>query len=69
MRKRYLLLFIILMLFPVLVFAKNDIYSKNADIYINKDGSANVTLTNKVAYGTSAPSTLADGKLYCVIES
>ena len=45
MRKRYLLLFIILMLFPVLVFAKNDIYSKNADIYINKDGSANVTET------------------------
>lgn len=45
MRKRNLLLFIILMLFPVLVFAKNDIYSKNADIYINKDGSANVTET------------------------
>lgn len=45
MRKRNLLLFIILMLFPVVVFAKNDIYSKNADIYINKDGSANVTET------------------------
>lgn len=45
MRKRNLLLFIILMLFPVLVFAKNDIYLKNADIYINKDGSANVTET------------------------
>ena len=45
MRRRNLLLFIILMLLPVLVFAKNDIYSKNADIYINKDGSANVTET------------------------
>ena len=45
MRKRNLLLFIILMLFPVVAFAKNDIYSKNADIYINKDGSANVTET------------------------
>lgn len=45
MRKRNLLLFIILMLFPVVAFAKNDIYSKNANIYINKDGSANVTET------------------------
>lgn len=34
----------------------------------NFDGSANITITNKVAYGTSAPSSLADGSLYCVYE-
>lgn len=33
------------------------------------DGSNNVTIATKVAYGTSVPSTLADGQLYCVIES
>ena len=35
---------------------------------VSFDGSASVTLINKVAYGTSAPSSLADGKLYCVYE-
>ncbi len=45
MRKKNLLLFIILLLFPVLVFAKNDIYSKQAYIYITKDGSAYITET------------------------
>ena len=35
----------------------------------NFDGSSNITIATKVAYGTSVPSTLADGQLFCVIES
>ena len=33
------------------------------------DGSSNVTINTAVNYGTSAPSSLANGVLYCVIES
>ena len=32
------------------------------------DGTSNITIATKVAYGTSVPSTLADGQLFCVIE-
>ena len=34
----------------------------------NFDGSANINITTKVAYGTWTPSSLADGQLYCVYE-
>mgnify|MGYP006956031235 CR=1 FL=1 len=34
----------------------------------NFDGSSNITINTKVQYGTAAPSSLADGVLYCVIE-
>lgn len=33
------------------------------------DGSGDVTINTKVQYGTSAPASLSDGVLYCVIEN
>ena len=48
MRRNYFILLIILLLFPLGVFAKNDIYSKNASIYIDEYGTANVTETWEV---------------------
>ena len=47
MKKRKILLIILLFIIfiPIKVFAKNDIYTKDAKIYITKDGTAQVTET------------------------
>ena len=45
MKKRFLILFAILLIMPVAIFAKNDIYSKDANIYIDEYGTAQITET------------------------
>ena len=41
----YLIILLFIILVPISTFAKNDIYTKDAKIYITKDGTAQVTET------------------------
>ena len=45
MKKRFLILFTILLIMPITIFAKNDIYSKDANIYIDEYGTAQISET------------------------